>query len=71
MEKRINDIQFELWLEEFGASGGEMHFDQHIAHSQPIHSMHNVPVQPSSSYEKRVPQQQPQRGTNASKFQEF
>ena len=62
-EKRINDILFELRFEEFGASGGWIHFNQHFAHSQPIQSMHNVPVQPSSSYENRVPQQQPQPGT--------
>ena len=43
-EKRINDILFELQFEEFGASGGWIHFNQHFAHSQPIHSMHNVPV---------------------------
>ena len=43
-EKRINDILFELPFEEFGAPGGGMHFNQHFAHSQPIHTMHNVPV---------------------------
>ena len=70
-EKRINDILFELRFEEFGTPGGGMHFNQHFAHSQPIHSMHNVPVQPSSSYENRVPQQQPQPGTYAAMLQEF
>ena len=38
---------------------------------QSIHSMDNVPVQPSSSYENRVPQQQPQSGTYAAVLQEF
>ena len=70
-EKRINDILFELRFEEFGAPGGGRHFNQHFAHSQPIHSLHIVPVQPSSSYENRVPQQQPQSGTYAAMLQEF
>ena len=43
-EKGINDILFELPFEEFGAPGGGMHFNQHFAHSEPIHTMHNVPV---------------------------
>ena len=43
-EKRINDILFELRFEEFGALSGGVHFNQYFAHSQPIHSMHNVPV---------------------------
>ena len=65
-EKRINDILFEFRLEEFGAPGGGMHFNQ-----QPIQSRHNVPVQPSSSYENWVPQQQPQPGIYATMLQEF
>ena len=69
-EKRINDILFELQFEEFGTPGGGRHFNQHFAHSQPIRSMHNVPVQSSSSYENQVPQQQPQPGTYAAMLQE-
>ena len=68
-EKRINDILFELRFEEFGAPSGRMHFNQHFAHSQPIHSMHNVPVQPSLSYENRVSQHMPV--TYAAVLQEF
>ena len=68
-EKRINDVLFELRFEEFGVPDREMHFNQHLAHSQPIHSMHNVPVQPSSSYENQAPQQQPQPGTYAAMLQ--
>ena len=49
--KRINDILFELRFKELGTPGGRMHFNQHFAHSQPTHSMHNIPVQSSSSYE--------------------
>ena len=70
-KKRINDILFELRFEEFEAPGGGMHFNQHFVHSQLIHSIHNVPVQPSSNYENRVPQQQPQPGTYAAMLQEF
>ena len=70
-EKRINDILFESRFEEFGALGGGMLFNQHFAHSPPIQSMHNVPVQPSSNYENRIPQQQPQPGTYATMLQEF
>ena len=43
-EKRIIDILFELPFEEFEAPDGGMHFNQHFVHSQPIHSMDNVPV---------------------------
>ena len=71
MENRINDILFESRFEEFGALGGGMLFNQHFAHSPPIQSMHNVPVQPSSNYENRIPQQQPQPGTYAAMLQEF
>ena len=70
-EKMINDILFELWFEEFGAPAGGMYFNQHFVHSQHIHSIHNVPVQPSSSCENRVPQHQPQPGTYAAMLQEF
>ena len=60
-KKRINDILFELQFEEFGPPGRAMHFNQHFAHSPSIHSMHNVLVKLSSSYENRVPKlQQPQ-----------
>ena len=69
-EKRINDILFELQFEEFGTPARGRHFNQHFVHSQPIHSMHNVPVQSSSSYENQVPQQQPQPGTYATMLQE-
>ena len=48
---RINDILFELQFEEFGTPDGRMHFNQNFAHSQPTHSMHNIPVQSSSNYE--------------------
>ena len=75
-KKRINDILFELQFEEFGPTGRGMHFNQHFAqhfaHSPPIHSMHNVLVKLSSSYENRVPkQQQPQPRTYAAMLQEF
>ena len=46
--KRINDVLFELRFEEFGAPDGGMHINEHFAHLQPIHSLHN---------ENRVPQQ--------------
>ena len=32
VEKRINDILFELRFEEFGAPGEGMHFNHHFAH---------------------------------------
>ena len=40
------DKWYPIWIaiEEFGAPGGGRHFNQHFAHSQPIHSLHIVPV---------------------------